>query len=95
MPKVDVAALGAARKLVGFSQRTVDFEGGTVADLLRQLDTADGRSLHDNLVCDGKLRSGFAVVINGLTLGPDGLKTPLKEGDQVVTMAIIRYLAGG
>jgi sulfur carrier protein ThiS len=95
MPKVAIAALGTTRKLLGFSQDTVDFAGGTVADLLRELETNDGRDLYANLVCDGRLREDFAVLVNGATIKPDQLDKPLEDGDQVVTMAILRHLHGG
>jgi sulfur carrier protein ThiS len=95
MPTVDIAALGAARKLVGFSQRQVEFAGGTVGDLLRKMATKDGRNLYENLVCDGQLRGDFAVLVNGMSLKPHELDKPLEEGDQVVTMEIIRHLSGG
>ena len=42
MPIANVAALGTTRKMLGFSRNTVEFEGETVADLLRQLPTQDG-----------------------------------------------------
>ncbi len=95
MPEVQVAALGAVRKLVGFSQKTIAFEGVTVADLLRAMDTQAGDSLYENLVCEGKLREDYGVVVNGLSLCADQLETPLAGGEQIVTMAIIRHLAGG
>ncbi len=95
MPEVQVAALGAVRKLVGFSQKTIAFEGVTVADLLRAMDTQAGDSLYEKLVCDGKLREDYAVVVNGLSLRADQLETPLAGGEQIFTMAIIRHLAGG
>ena len=95
MPEVQVAALGAVRKLVGFSQKTVAFEGATVADLLRALDTQAGGSLYETLVCEGKLRGDYAVVVDGLSLRADQLQTSLAGGEQIVAMAIIRNLAGG
>ena len=95
MPTVDVAALGTTRKLLGFSRRTVKFEEGTVADLLRSLKTVDGSTLHANLVCEGKLRGDFAILVDGLSLQANQLDTPLSGGEQVVTMAILRHLAGG
>ncbi len=95
MPTVDVAALGTTRKLLGFSRRTVKFEEGTVADLLRSLKTVDGSTLYANLVCEGKLRGDFAILVDGLSLQADQLDTPLGGGEQVVTMAILRHLAGG
>jgi hypothetical protein len=95
MTTVEVAALGAARKLLGFSRSRVAVENATVADLLRDLRTIDGSTLYEHLVCEGKLRGDFAVVINGLSLKPDALGTKLHGGDQLVAMAILRHLHGG
>jgi hypothetical protein len=95
MPVANIAALGATRKMLGFSRSTVEFEGETIADLLRQLPTQDGGALYDTLVCNGKLRPDFAVVVDGLSLRADQLDRQLQGGEQVVTMAIIRHLAGG
>jgi sulfur carrier protein ThiS len=95
MPEVRIAALGAVRKLVGFSQREVAFEGETVADLLRSLQTREGGNLYNNLVCEGHLRGDYAVMVNGLSLRADQLEMHLKGGEQIVTLAILRHLAGG
>lgn len=95
MPEVHVAALGTVRKFLGFSQRTVVFEGGTVADLLRAVSTIDGDNLYSKLACHGQLRGDFAVVVDGLSLRADQLETRLEGGEQIVTMAILRHLAGG
>jgi hypothetical protein len=95
MPAVDVTALGATRKLVGFSRRTVEMEGGTIADLLRAMKTVDGGDLYANLVCEGKLRGDYAIVVDGLSLRADQLDMPLQGGEQVVTMAILYHLHGG
>lgn len=95
MPSVDVAALGTARKLLGFSRRTVSFEQATVADLLRSLGTVKGCNLYANLTCDGRLCGDFAVLVDGLSLKPDQLDRPLRGGEQVITMEILRHLHGG
>ncbi len=95
MPTAHVAALGTTRKMLGFSRSTVEFEGETVADLLRQMPTQDGTCLYDSLVCDGKLRPDFAIVVDGLSLKTDQLDKQLRGGENVVTMAILRHLAGG
>lgn len=95
MPTVDIAALGATRKLLGFSRRSVEIEKGTVADLLRSLDTTGGGSLYSHLVWDGKLRGDYGIVVDGLSLRADQLNTPLNGGEQVVMMAILRHLRGG
>jgi hypothetical protein len=95
MPIAHVAALGATRRMLGFSRNSVSFEGGTVGDLLRQMPTKDGGNLYDRIVCDGRLRSDFAVVVDGLSLKADELNNQLHGGEHVVTMAILRTLAGG
>lgn len=95
MPAANISALGATRKMLGFSRRTVEFECATVADLLRGLETANGRSLYDNLVCEGRLRGDFAVVVNGMSLKSEQLDQPLAGGEEVVTLAILRHLHGG
>jgi hypothetical protein len=73
----------------------VEFEQATVADLLRDLKTLDGQTLYDHLVCEGKLRGDFAILVDGLSLGADQLDKPLQGGEEVVTMAILRHLHGG
>jgi sulfur carrier protein ThiS len=95
MPIANIAALGTTRKMLGFSRQTLEFQGATVADLLRQLPTRDGGSLYDRLVCDGKLRTDFAIVVDGLSLKADQLDKQLHGGEEIVTLAIIRSLAGG
>jgi sulfur carrier protein ThiS len=95
MPIANLAAIGATRKMLGFSKQTVEFEGSTVSDLLQQLQTLEGCSLYDRLVCDGKLRPEFAIVVDGLSLKADQLDKQLNGGEQVVTLAIVRSLAGG
>jgi hypothetical protein len=95
MPAANISALGATRKMLGFSRRTLEFEHATVADLLRSLETSDGRSLYDNLVCGGKLLGNYAIVVNGTSLNSEQLNTPLQGGEEVVAMAILRHLHGG
>jgi sulfur carrier protein ThiS len=95
MPTANISALGATRKLLGFSRRTVEFEQSTIADLLRQLETVDGRNLYENLTCEGKLRGDYAIVVNGLSLKSEELNKALQGGEEVVTMAILRHLHGG
>lgn len=95
MATVSFAALGATRKLVGFSQRNMIVENATIADLLKSLDTVDGKNLYDNLTCEGKLRGDFAIVVDGQSLRSEQLETKLAGGEQIVTMAILRHLHGG
>ncbi|MFQ5738455.1 MAG: MoaD/ThiS family protein [Acidobacteriota bacterium] len=95
MPTIHIAALGMTRKLLGFSRRSVELETTTVAELLRDLETVDGSNLYDHLVSDGQLRGDYAIVVDGLRVRADQLDRPLKGGEQVMTMAILRHLHGG
>lgn len=95
MPTINIAALGTTRKLLGFSRRSVLMEKGTLADLLRSLGTVEGGDLYAALVCDGKLRGEYAIVVDGLSLRADQLEKPLEGGEQVVMMAILPHRAGG
>lgn len=95
MPIVDFAALGTTRKMLGFSRRSLTVDNATVADLLRSLETLDGKSLYENITCEGKLRGDFAVVVNGQGLKSEQLEKKLSGGEQIVTMAILRHLHGG
>ena len=95
MPTANIAALGSTRKMLGFSRRTVEFDFATVADVLRDLKTKDGRTLYDNLVCEGRLRGDFAIVVDGISLKADQLNQKLQGGEEVVTLAILRHLHGG
>ena len=95
MPIVDFAALGTTRKMLGFSRRCLAVENATVADLLRNLETLDGKSLYESITCEGKLRGDFAVIMNGQGLNSEQLEKKLTGGEQIVTMAILRHLHGG
>jgi sulfur carrier protein ThiS len=95
MVTVDLAALGATRKLLGFSRRRVIADNATIADLLKSLETVDGKNLYENLTCEGKLRGDFAIVVDGQSLRSEQLETKLAGGEQIVTMAILRHLHGG
>ena len=95
MATVTFAALGATRKLLGFSQRNMIVENATIADLLKSLETIDGKNLYENLTCEGRLRGDFAIVVNGQSLRSEQLETKLAGGEQIVTMAILRHLHGG
>jgi hypothetical protein len=95
MASANIAALGSTRKMLGFSRRTVEFEQTTIADVLRELKTLDGRTLYDNLICEGKLRGDFAIVVDGLSLRTDQLDKLLQGGEEVVTLTILRHLHGG
>jgi hypothetical protein len=95
MPRVELAALGATRKMLGFSRRSVDAPEGTVADLLRSLKTIGGSTLYEIMTYQDRLRGNFAVVVDGRGLNSEQLDTKLAGGEQIVTLAILRHLHGG
>lgn len=95
MPRAEVTALGPVRRMVGFSNKTVEYEGETVADLMRAIETKDGETLYDVLVDDGELRGDYTAFLNEHQLRTKQLNQPLKKDDRLVTMQVIRPVRGG
>ncbi len=89
MPVIDIAAIGAARKTLGFGRRTVVFEGGTIGDLLRALDTVTGANLYSRLVENGRVTGDYIILLDGAPLRPDQLQERFEGAGQVITMAIL------
>jgi len=95
---VTVTALQDARRALGWSTRTIDFAGGSLEELLKDVGTQDGKTLFDFLVENDELRADYAVLVNGTNVsgpGAAGLLTELDENDHVVAMTIFRVAAGG
>ncbi|MBI4322118.1 MAG: MoaD/ThiS family protein [Chloroflexi bacterium] len=98
MVKARVTALQSVRRAIGWSSREVDFAGGTLEDLLRQIQTGDGQTLYDFLVENGELKPDYAVIVNGDSVaarGPSGLSMHLTDNDEVVAMAVLSVMSGG
>jgi len=85
------------RKEIGWegkSEDTVDFEGGSLGDFLKKIQTADGRSFYERFT-DGD--SGVicnAIVWYNLRLfvKKDNLDFQLNDGDKIV---LLRTIPGG
>ncbi|MBS4025729.1 MAG: MoaD/ThiS family protein [Clostridia bacterium] len=93
---VKVAALSEIRKIVGWGAKEVEFPGGTVAELLKSIPTEDGRNLYQQLVESGYYKNKYIILLNGLRVScEDGLNKKLASGDKVITMELIRFVAGG
>lgn len=94
--EVEITALGPVRKSLGYNNRTVEIEGNTVRDLLREVQTRQDGSLYDFMVGDdGELESDLVVFLNEKQIKPEELDRSLSEGDKVVTMQVIRPIRGG
>jgi hypothetical protein len=61
MPIAVVTAMGTGRKMLGFSRNTLEFESGTVADLLQQLPTHDRGGRSDRPVSNGRSPCAYAI----------------------------------
>ncbi len=79
--------------MIGWNEREVDLEGQMLEDLLRSLVTSDGQSLYELLIENGKLRGGYIISVNGSAV--TSLEMPLKSGDRVITMEMVRLFHGG
>ncbi len=90
---ITIKALSEVSRILGWSEKEVQFEGATVEGLLKSLVTLDGQSLHSVIVKDGKVKGGYVISVNGRVV--TSLETPLNPGDRVVTMEVIRLFHGG
>lgn len=91
-----MVAMGQAMDLLGWRLQEAELEGGTVGDLLRLLPATGGRSAWDVLAEGGRLRPGFALLVNGHLLDcGEALAGLLKEGDQVLAMELVHAVRGG
>jgi len=90
---VTVKAMSEMSRILGWSEREVEFEGTTLGDLLQSLIALDGQSLYGLLVQEGKPRRDYIISVNGEVV--TSLETALTSGDRVITMEGMRLLQGG
>jgi hypothetical protein len=90
---VTVKAMSEVSRLLGWSEREVEFKGSTLEGLLRSLVTSSGESLFNVLVKEGKLKGAYIISINGQVI--TSLEIPLNCGDRIVTMEMVRLFHGG
>ncbi len=90
---VIVKAMSEVGRILGWSEREIEFEGSNLEDLLKSLVTHDGRSLYNLAVKDGKLTGSYVVSVNGQVV--TSLETSLSPGDRIMTMEMVRLFQGG
>lgn len=87
--KVKVKFLAILYDLMGVMSDIVEApEGATVRDLIALIDGKyGGRLSKEILYADGGLRDEYNILVNGRAIDYlQGLRTPLKDGDEVVFM---------
>lgn len=92
--KVKVRALGALTHSLKEGRTVIEGDNLTVEGLLDRLIERYGPQMAEELMDDGGLRKGLALLVNGrnvLSL-PEKYGTPLREGDEVIVTIIV---AGG
>ena len=91
--KVKVSYLGYIRVMLGKSEEEIELkEGATIGDLLNVLSGKYGEAFRKEVYEPGlqDLKYGYGVIVNGLLMARlQGLKTPLKDGDQVILTTLI------
>ena len=90
---VTVKAMSEVSRILGWSEREIEFEGSTLGALLKSLVRPDGQSLYDLAVKEGKLTGGYVVSLNGQVV--TSLETSLSPGDRIMTMEMVRGFQGG
>ena len=91
--KVKVSYLGYIRFLLGKREEEFELDENTsLGDLLNMLSQKYGEPFRKEIYEPGlqDLKYGYGVIINGLLMARlQGLKTPLKDGDQVILTTLI------
>lgn len=96
MAKVKITNYGSVHIQAGWYSKELELAQGTVEDLLLSLDISGGRTLHDLLVEDGRIKAAFTLLYNGLNVQTqEGLKTRVKAGDNIVAIDVLYMAAGG
>lgn len=85
--------MGEARRILGWDDKEVEFEGSTLGELLRFLLTQQGEPLYHLLIEGNQLKAGFVVSVNGKIVTSPNM--PLQTGDRVMTMDVVRLFHGG
>ena len=88
--KVTMAALLGVRRMLGWSQKELIFAGGTVEDLLKQVEAPGTGNLHNLLVnADGSPNPRYRFALNQQVVDKEVLQIKIKEGDRLVVMDAI------
>jgi molybdopterin converting factor small subunit len=92
--KVKIRALGALTHSLRDGKTVIEGRDLTVAGLLDSLIVRYGPQMAEELMDNGQLKKGLALLVNGrnvLSL-PEQFETPLQDGDEVIVTIIV---AGG
>ena len=85
--KVTVAALLSVRRILGWSQKEIIFSGGTLEDLLKQIEAPGGSNLYTLLIqADGTPNPKYRFALNQQVVDKEALKIKINEGDRLVAM---------
>jgi len=100
MTKVSIVALGSVRDRLGWDVNAREFEladaDATVGDVLKAVPTEQGGTLFEFLTDAGNLRAEYMVRVNGgCVRRKAGLDTGVSDGDTLLAMDIVRFIAGG
>lgn len=96
MAKVRITALSAARELVGWSTKEVEFNGELVRDLLNQVNAGNGTKLYQIITENDQIKSGLFLLLNGRRIEcSDALDLELNKDDHVVVMEVMKIVGGG
>lgn len=100
MSKVSIVALGSVRDRLGWDVNARELElpdaDATVSDVLQAVTTEHGGTLCEFLSESGTLRPEYMVRVNGgCVRRKAGLETVVHDGDTVLAMDIVRFIAGG
>lgn len=100
MTKVSIVALGSVRDRLGWDVSARELEladaDATVGDVLQSVPTEHGGTLYEFLTEAGNLRAEYMVRVNGgCVRRKAGLDTGVHDGDTVLAMDIVRFIAGG
>lgn len=100
MTKVSIVALGTVRDRLGWDVSARELEladtHATVGDVLQAVPTEQGGTLYEFLTEAGNLRAEYMVRVNGgCVRRKAGLDTGVHDGDTLLAMDIVRFIAGG
>ncbi|RJX29904.1 MAG: molybdopterin synthase sulfur carrier subunit [Desulfarculus sp.] len=91
---VRVTAVGALLQSLPSGKTELPAEGLTVQELLEALLQRYGEPMKQDLICNGELRQGLCLLLNGrnVLVLPERFDTRLRDGDELIIATI---LAGG
>jgi hypothetical protein len=95
--EVNIAVLRTLRDMLGWANKTLLFEGKTLAEFLKGIPAPEGRNLYEVAVDEkGAVRSDYMVWLNHRPIKHEhSLAIALEHNDRVVVMPVMKFAAGG